>query len=171
MKILTILLLQLPMIVNHPLPLKRELRDTTMNYIVIHNDESNSYTQTRSWLIKKRNSYHYYIKRDGTIVQLVDTKYISKHAGISYWGGHFNLNNKSLSICLQNNNTQEYTEVQYKSLSRLVAYLQTRYRDTTSKTILGHNLVAVPFNRKDDPGDHFDWEKFYSTLDAIKKEG
>lgn len=150
------LLLQIN-VVNNILPGKHDLRDTSMNYIVLHYDESKSYSGTRRFLLLKGNSYHYYVKRDGTIVKLLDPKYKANHAGLSYYNKLFNMNNYSIGICLQNKAPQRYTKNQYKSLSWLILELQKRYDDSTSRVILGHSDIAFPRGRKKDPGKHFSW--------------
>ena len=68
-----------PTLLNKPLPSKKTVRGAT-NYIVLHYDDGGSYKSTRRTLIKKRNSYHYYIQRDGTIIKLIDPKYEASHA-------------------------------------------------------------------------------------------
>lgn len=161
----TFLLLQLsvaqPKIIHHPLPIKKkEYRDTTKNYIIIHNDGGpNGYKIARQTLIKRRLSYHYYIKRDGTIVKLLDPKYTASHVGYSVWKGIFRINQYSIGICLENGITQPYTQKQYNSTAWLITQLQKRYPDNTTKTIVGHSDVALPFGRKSDPGPNFQWNK------------
>ena len=148
-----------PTLLNKPLPVKKTVRSTTANYIILHYDDGGSYKSTRRTLIKKRNSYHYYIQRDGTIVKLIDPKYEASHAGISYYKGKFRLNKYSIGICLQNDPPEAYTEKQYNSAGWLIKQLQSRYKDSTSKVIIGHSDIAFPRGRKIDPGKHFDWEK------------
>lgn len=159
----SILLLQ-PLIINKPLPVKPLPRDETKNYIILHYDEGTSYSGTRSALIKKGSSYHYYIQRNGNIIRFVDTKYQAGHAGISYYKGLFKINKYSIGICLQNNPPQNYTNVQYERLAWLIQQLQHKYPDSTSKIILGHSDIAIPRGRKKDPGTHFDWNKLQTLL-------
>ena len=162
-----LLLLQLlePKIIDHPLPVrKKEYRDTTKNYIVLHNDGGSAgYAVTRQTLIKRRLSYHYYIKRDGTIVKLLDPKYQASHVGYSLWNGLVRINRYSIGICLQDNDTHVYTEKQYTSTAWLVKQLQHRYPDSSSKVIVGHSDVARPLGRKPDP-ENFNWDKLHLLL-------
>lgn len=163
------ILLQLaePTVVNKPMPnFSKRFRDTTKSFIVLHYDESDSYLGTRRWLIKKRNSYHYYIERSGRIIKLVDPKYEANHAGTSLWRSYLRMNRYSIGICLQNKVPQEYTEKQYVSLAWLIKAMQERFkdRDSTAHIILGHEDIAIPRGRKHDPGIHFDWDKLYSLL-------
>lgn len=156
---ISMLLLQIPLLLFKPLPNKKILRSTDYNYIVLHSDEGSGYVATRKFLIKKGNSYHYYIQRNGDIIKLVDPKYQASHAGLSYYKGKFRLNKYSIGIAFQNEGTQQYTEKQYISGGWLIKTLQQRYPDSTSRTILGHSDIAIPRGRKKDPGNHFDWNK------------
>ena len=153
-----------PTLLHKPLRSEKKIRSTAANYIVLHYDEGGSYKSTRRALIKKGNSYHYYIQRDGTIIKLIDPKYEASHAGISYYKKKVRLNKYSIGICLQNNPPEAYTEQQYNSAAWLIKQLQSRYKDSTSKVIIGHSDIAFPRGRKIDPGQHFDWEKLYVNI-------
>jgi N-acetyl-anhydromuramyl-L-alanine amidase AmpD len=159
LKLLLITQLLAPTVLSKPLPVKKTLRDASANYIVLHYDDGGSYSSVRQHLIKKRNSYHYYIKRDGTIIKLIDPQFEASHAGISYYKGKFRLNKYSIGICLQNNPPEAYTEKQYISAAWLINVLQHRYKDSTAKVLLGHSDIAIPRGRKQDPGKHFKWKQ------------
>lgn len=159
-----IFLLQIPLLLNKPIPHKKELRNENFNYIILHADEGNGYSGTRSSLIKKRNGYHYYIQRNGTIIKMIDPRYKASHAGVSYYKGKIRMNNYSIGIAFENNEKQLYTEKQYVSAAWLISELQDRYPDSTSRIILGHSDIALPRGRKHDPGKNFDWKKLQSLL-------
>ena len=157
-----------PTVLDKPIRMPYKMkRDTTKNFIVLHYDDSDSYLGTRKWLIKKRNSYHYYIQRSGVIVKMVDPKYQANHAGASLWRSYLRMNKYSIGICLENKPPQLYTEKQYNSLAWLIKVLQSRFKDkdSTARTILGHGDIATPRGRKQDPGEHFDWGKLYTLLE------
>jgi N-acetylmuramoyl-L-alanine amidase len=156
---LLILQLQVPNVIVNPIPHKKEIRNSGNNYIVLHSDEGSGYTSTRRFLIRKGNSYHYYIKRSGDVVKLIDPKYKASHAGISFYEGKFGMNSHSIGIALQNNNKQTYTEKQYTSLTWLITQLRSRYKDSTSNVILRHSDIALPRGRRNDPGENFSMEK------------
>ena len=166
------LLLQLtgtqPKVVEQLLPQRRvQIRDTSRNYIIIHNDGgSGGYNSARATLIKRRLSYHYYVKRDGTIMKLLDPKYVASHVGYSVWKGLFRINKYSIGICLENGITKPYTHLQYQSTAWLIKQLRTRYKDTTTYTVVGHSDVALPLGRKDDPGRNFDWKELSILLNS-----
>lgn len=156
-------------ITTKPLPVKHYDRDTTVNYLVLHSDESPNYRITRSTLIHRGNSYHFYITRTGKVIQLLDTKYEGGHAGLSYWKKHYDMNKYSIGICLQDMKTNYYTKEQYKSLTKLVVYLQHLYPDSTSQEILTHAKIALPRGRKSDPKG-FNWETFNKQLDTARNK-
>ena len=176
--LLLVMALQQPLIVMRLLP-KTEPRDTTQNYIVIHNDGANLTAEaTRLILRLRRLSYHYFIGRDGQIYQFMNISYVAKHAGISQWHGHvtsmdapylYNWNAFSIGICLQGTDKTRYTEKQYVSLNKLINYLYRRYPDSQYKPILMHAKVAIPYGRKTDPGIFFDTTKL--NLIRTSKDG
>jgi len=164
---LTLLLalqLQAPLITKNFLPGKT-LRDTTRNYIVIHNDGAGlSAKATRYVLQRRRLAYHFFITRNGEIHQWKDLKYVALHAGRSLWNGINDWNTFSIGVCLQGTNFLPYTEEQYQALTLLKNYINMRYPDSRDKPILGHSDVAYPKSRKKDPGEHFYSWRLYDTL-------
>lgn len=124
-------------------------------------------------------SCHYYITREGEIVQLVPERLVAFHAGVSRavngQGVEIEgLNNWSLGIEVANcgpfldgppsvdeetlvgwTRAEPYTEAQYAALKVLVADILARNPYITKERVLGHNEVAP--GRKTDPGTHFNW--------------
>ena len=144
-------------IVNMAIPVKKVVRDTTKNYVVIHNDGSNmSARGTYNVLRRRRLAYHYFIDRNGKIYRYVDEKYVAKHAGITWYDGMISWNNFSIGICLQGMNGLAYNDKQYASLQKLLDTLRTRYKDITKERIVYHSQIAFPRGRKKDPGETFD---------------
>lgn len=153
-----------PPVVKKLLP-RNGYRDTTNNYIVIHNDGGNMPASvTRTVLRLRRLSYHYFVSRDGTIVQFAEINRIAKHAGVSKYDNLSNWNRFSIGIALQGRDNQDYTEKQYQSLRKLIQYINLRYKDSMNKPILRHSDIAYPRGRKSDPGKHFNMERLkYDT--------
>lgn len=144
-----------------PLPVKKKLRDSSDNYIVIHNDGSINTPARLTYNVLKRRklAYHYFIARDGKIYEFVNPLYRAQHAGISLHEGLRNWNDFSIGICLQGISGIVYTDSQYNSLQSLVSKLVTRYPDLKSKPLKTHELIARPFGRKNDPGPTFDMSR------------
>lgn len=161
-------------IISKPLPeySRKELRDSTKNYIVLHNDGSNNdMASTYVTLRKRRLGYHYFVTREGKIYQFIDPKYAASHAGTSSYNGLYKWNKFSISICLQGTSMMKYSKSQYKSLRSLLDVLYLRYPNSKDLPLLDHSDIAYPRGRKDDPGPFFDstllylMEPFYdSTL-------
>jgi len=158
---------QQPTIVRQLFPPKTA-RDTTANLIVIHYDSGNSSSAIIRYLRRTNKSYHYYIERNGRIINLVNPKQMAGHAGVSRWGTLSSLNFSSIGICLQNIPPQRYTDAQYVSLVFLVRQLQKRWPDITMDRIVGHEDVAYPRGRKRDPGKMFDWVLFRTAMDTTQ---
>jgi len=159
LKLLTIATLFQLQLIKMPLP-KGNIRDSTKNYVIIHNDGANSNAATTHKVLRKRKlSYHYFISKSGKIYEFVNPKYTAKHAGISLHNGFTMWNSFSIGICLQGKNGTPYSEEQYKSLGVLLSSLYKRYPDAKEKNILTHSEVAFPWGRKTDPGDTFVIEK------------
>jgi len=105
-------------------------------------------------------SCHYLIDLDGQIYRLVEDDKRAWHAGISYWRGKSNLNNNSIGIELVDTTSKglrikRFPRPQMKSLIVLLKFLTKKYK-IPSCNIVGHSDVAP--DRKDDPGEFFDWQ-------------
>ena len=90
-------------------------------------------------------SAHFYVRRDGRVIQFVGGDRRAWHAGHSQWCG--NCNDFSLGIELEGSNFQPFAPAQYAALWTLVDALRTRY---PIAAIAGHCHVAP--GRKTDPG-------------------
>ena len=90
-------------------------------YIIFHYTGMMSEKKAIDRLLNKNSkvSSHYFIKRDGTIINMVPERFTAWHAGLSSWKNHKNLNNKSIGIEIQNsghtNNYEGFSIKQIKS--------------------------------------------------------
>ena len=171
LSIMTLVFLQLalpePNVIKNYLP-SRTPRDTTKNYVVIHNDGGNLNARaTRNILKARRLAYHYFIETNGAIHQFMDLRYVAKHAGDSRWGGLFNWNTFSIGVALQGNNFTNYSCKQYESLKNLLSYIRLRYPDSVNNPLLGHETIAWPRGRKHDPGKHFELWRLEHDITCI----
>lgn len=99
-------------------------------------------------------SSHFFIRRDGELIQFVPCSMRAWHAGVSQWRGRGKCNDFSIGIELEGTDDQSYTDIQYACLNKLLAVLQAAY---PIKAITGHSDIAP--GRKTDPGPHFDWAR------------
>ena len=108
---------------------------------------------------KSKVSSHYFIKKNGEIINLVPDLYVAWHAGASSWKNYFSINKYSIGIEISNpghdNNYKKYTIKQINSILKLSKFLKKKYK-IKSKFILGHSDISP--DRKKDPGEKFPWE-------------
>ena len=77
--------------------------------------------------IKSNVSSHYFIKKNGEILNLVPDLYIAWHAGISGWRNYSSLNKNSIGIEISNSghsfNYNNFTKKQISSVLKLSNFL------------------------------------------------
>ena len=142
---------------NTPKRLKKNIKYIIIHYTGMKNELSalNKLTDYKS-----KVSAHYFIKKNGKILNLVPDLYEAWHAGISNWKNIQSLNRYSIGIEIQNsgheNIYEKFSGKQINSVKKLLRFLKVRYR-VNCKNILGHSDIAP--NRKKDPGEKFPWKE------------
>jgi AmpD protein len=101
-----------------------------------------------------RVSAHFFVRRDGTLIQFVPCDKRAWHAGASEWRGRTRCNDFSIGIELEGSDDIPFEDIQYVTLNRLIDTLIQRYPIIG---IAGHSEIAPA--RKTDPGPHFDWTR------------
>ena len=125
---------------------------------------------------KSKVSSHYFIKRNGEIINLVPDSFEAWHAGVSSWKHFKSLNKNSIGIEITNPGHQhgykKFSKKQIFSLQKLLKILVKKYK-IKKKNILGHSDISP--DRKKDPGEKFPWEmlaknklSFWHNLDQKK---
>jgi N-acetyl-anhydromuramoyl-L-alanine amidase len=104
-------------------------------------------------------SAHFFIRRDGELVQFVDADARAWHAGASSWRGRENCNDDSIGIELEGLEGEPFEAAQYATLGQLCRCLQERY---PVAHVAGHEHIAP--GRKLDPGPGFDWARLQQDL-------
>jgi len=103
-------------------------------------------------------SSHYVVDEDGAVFRLVPEALRAFHAGISYWRGRRVLNDVSIGIEIVNPGHEwgyrPFPEAQMASVRALCLGILGRHA-ITARCVVGHSDVAP--NRKQDPGELFDW--------------
>jgi AmpD protein len=102
-------------------------------------------------------SAHFFVRRDGQIVQFVPCSMRAWHAGESCWQEVSRCNDYSIGIELEGGDDVPFTDAQYDVLSRLTTALRAAY---PIRGIAGHSDIAP--QRKTDPGPCFDWCRYLS---------
>tara|TARA_B100000963_G_scaffold62781_1_gene50828 strand:- start:92 stop:820 length:729 start_codon:yes stop_codon:yes gene_type:complete len=136
--------------------LKKNIRFIIIHYTGMQNELS---ALNRLCDIKAKVSAHYFIKKNGSVLNLVPPIYESWHAGTSSWKGLKSLNKYSIGIEIQNsghdNKYEKFSQKQIISTKKLLRYLINKYK-VNLKNILGHSDIAP--DRKKDPGEKFPWK-------------
>ena len=71
-----------------------------------------------------RVSAHFFIRRDGELIQFVPCGKRAWHAGVSSWRGWERCNDFSLGVELEGDDNTPFTDAQYSQLNALIAQLQ-----------------------------------------------
>ncbi|MDP5240190.1 1,6-anhydro-N-acetylmuramyl-L-alanine amidase AmpD [Uliginosibacterium sp. 31-16] len=107
-----------------------------------------------------RVSAHFFIRRDGTLIQFVAVQDRAWHAGVSSWRGRERCNDFSLGIELEGCDALPFEAAQYRQLADLIKCLRASLPLCET---LGHSDIAP--TRKTDPGPFFDWRRLHALLE------
>lgn len=99
-------------------------------------------------------SAHFFIRRDGRLLQFVSCDDRAWHAGQSSFRGRDNCNDYSIGIELEGLEGQNFEAGQYAALRVLLTALLENY---PLRFLAGHSDVAP--GRKIDPGPGFEWHQ------------
>ena len=104
-------------------------------------------------------SSHYVVDEDGAILRLVPEDRRAWHAGISFWRGHTALNGRSIGIEIVNPGHEwgyrDFPALQMAAVCELCLGIVARH-PIPPRNVIAHSDVAP--DRKEDPGEKFDWE-------------
>ena len=135
---------------------KKNIRFIIIHYTGMQNELS---ALKRLCDIKAKVSAHYFVKKNGSVLNLVPPIYEAWHAGKSSWKDLKSLNKYSIGIEIQNsghdNKYEKFSQKQIISTKKLLRYLINKYK-ISLKNVLGHSDVAP--DRKKDPGEKFPWK-------------
>ncbi len=104
-------------------------------------------------------SAHYVVDEDGSIYSLVHETMRAWHAGVSYWRGATNINQRSIGIEIVNPGHEfgyrPFPPAQMTAVQKLCRDILTRH-DIPARNVVAHSDVAPA--RKEDPGELFGWK-------------
>jgi len=106
-------------------------------------------------------SSHFLITRLGELIQFVPMHKRAWHAGFSRFQERENCNDFSIGIELEGSDDDDFLDLQYETLSKLIQFLKQEYQIPIDN-IVGHSDIAP--GRKTDPGPHFKWDLLRSSL-------
>ena len=101
-----------------------------------------------------RVSAHFFIRRNGHLIQFVPCLLRAWHAGISSWRGRPRCNDYSVGIEFEGVDDVPYELVQYDVCDALMRALSSAY---PLSAVAGHCDIAP--ERKTDPGPAFEWQR------------
>ena len=139
----------------------KKRKNTKIDFLIFHytgmRHEKKAIKKLTS--LKSKVSCHYFVKKNGEILNLVPDLYIAWHAGISRLKNFSSLNKNSIGIEISNPGHNfiydNFTKSQIDSIYKLSKFLIKKYK-IKKKNILGHSDVAP--DRKKDPGEKFPWK-------------
>lgn len=99
-------------------------------------------------------SSHFFIRRDGELIQFVSCLKRAWHAGLSNWRGRERCNDFSIGIELEGTDELPFADAQYDTLGKLIPCLASAF---SIQEIVGHSDISP--GRKTDPGPCFDWPR------------
>jgi N-acetyl-anhydromuramoyl-L-alanine amidase len=103
-----------------------------------------------------RVSAHFFIRRNGRVIQFVNTEDRAWHAGVSAWCGRAGCNDFSVGIEIEGTSDVAFEDAQYDALNALIAALLSTY---AGAALTSHSEIAP--GRKVDPGPMFDWGRLH----------
>jgi N-acetylmuramoyl-L-alanine amidase len=119
-----------------------------------------------------RVSSHYVVDEDGAIFRLVPEERRAYHAGVSHWRGHSELNGRSIGIEIVNPGHEwgycDFPVLQMAAVCDLCLEILARH-PIPPRNVVAHSDVAP--NRKEDPGEKFDWQGLAANGVGLWPEG
>ena len=135
---------------------KEKIKYLVFHYTGMKNEKS---ALKRLYDRNSKVSSHYFIKKNGSIINLVPDRYVSWHAGISFWKKLKNINKYSIGIEIHNPGHQHgyksFNKNQIIAIKYLSLKLAKKY-NLKKKQYLAHSDIAP--DRKKDPGEKFPWK-------------
>ena len=113
-------------------------------------------------------SAHFFVRRDGALLQFVSCDERAWHAGAGSWQGREDVNSRSIGIELANPGDRPFPEPQMAALESLLRGIMARW-DIGPAGVIAHSDMAP--GRKADPGPRFDWRRLALGGLALWPEG
>jgi len=147
-------------------PNSRNDRDGKPPRLIVLHSTGGGFEGAVRWLMSRvsRVSAHFVVSRAGEIRQLVSLRRIAYHAGESHYTVDgvplTNINNHSIGIEMAHiDNEESWPPAQIEAVAKLCAAIIARHNAIYApgwprlgwKSIVGHDVIAVPRGRKIDP--------------------
>jgi len=148
-------------IIEHPSPNYDSRDGQSVDMLVLHYTGMASAEQALQRLCDAtvKASAHYMVDEDGTVYRLVPEEMRAWHAGVSFWRGQTNINQRSIGIEMVNPGHEfgyrAFPEPQMRAVAALCKDVLMRHA-IPPRNIVAHSDIAPA--RKEDPGELFDWK-------------
>ena len=115
--------------INFELPKRRK---QSIKFIIVHYTGMNKEVDAINKLcsLNSKVSSHYFIKKNGDILNLVPDLYVAWHAGVSSWKNFKSINKYSIGIEISNPGHEygykQFNSKQINSLKRLLKFLKKK---------------------------------------------
>ena len=106
-----------------------------------------------------RVSSHFFVRRDGALIQFVPLHSRAWHAGESSWRGRGRCNDFSVGVEIEGVDDGEFAAAQYE---RLLALIKGLRHLLPLRAVAGHSDIAP--GRKSAPGTGVDWARLLRQL-------
>lgn len=136
-------------------------RKLPISLLILHYTgmQSGAAALTRLCEAEAKVSAHYLVEEDGRVFHLVPEEKRAWHAGVSYWRGITDVNSASIGIEIVNKGHefgyQPFPKMQMQAVRDLCRGILSRHT-IPARNIIGHSDIAP--ERKQDPGELFDWQ-------------
>jgi len=156
-------------VIDAPSPNFNE-RKLPISLIILHYTgmESGDVALQRMCEPQAQVSAHYMVEVDGRVFRLVADDKRAWHAGVSYWHGERDINSASIGIEIVNGGHDfglpAYSKTQIDAVIKLVKRLMAEHA-LSPDCVIGHSDIAV--ERKEDPGEHFPWQRLVAEGCAL----
>ncbi|MEM1133723.1 MAG: N-acetylmuramoyl-L-alanine amidase [Pseudomonadota bacterium] len=147
-------------------------RTLPISMVVLHYTGMEDGPSAINWLANPASkvSSHYVVEEDGQLIAMVDEEKRAWHAGRAFWRGITNVNSASIGIEIVNPGHEfgyrPFPETQMQTVTDLVADIVQRHH-IKPINVVGHSDVAP--ERKEDPGELFDWDRLARLKLAVPK--
>lgn len=137
-----------------------------LDTVILHYTGMVSEESAIDWLTCAESgvSCHYFVREDGTVLQLLPERLRAWHAGKSCWYGETDLNSRSIGIEIANpgheNGYPAFSDSQIEAVIALCLDCGERCRIPPER-FLAHSDVAP--GRKADPGEKFPWRRLHAA--------
>ncbi len=128
--------------------------------LLLHYTGMDSDDGALKWLCSAESgvSCHYYVRTNGSVLQLVPEVKRAHHAGVGSWEGHDDINSRSIGIEIVNaghpGGLPDFPPAQMQAVAELSRDIILRHK-IEPHHVLAHSDIAP--GRKEDPGEKFDW--------------